>query len=335
LDKLVLLKTQLVEAAKFAKSKRFSHKRLSVILLDNFIEIQLSDLIRQKFRWDGAFYFVQKKYSQEKRNKILNHYDELLKACVKENEISASEQRLLIFCHNIRNNLYHKGKEEVLLTQIVINILQEIIIKHQPIWKNTRGLTVLSHSEKDPYPTKRTGKTLTFFENEESSWINFLNKYFICIDRRRRNSSQLLSDYLIEKLRSINNALSFIKTDYANMFPESKSWNYNDYLLHYSFLNLKHIEIEKIKENSNRKQIKNQLDQLFLTYQKKWSTKKPERLKILKNSSRQLSKLPIEKSIIKFTNLNDEIIMIYEAFSYAAGELDGAIQDAYDRYRGK
>ena len=335
MDKLILLKTQLVEAAKLARSKRFGHKRLSVILLDNFIEIQLSDLIRQKFRWDGTSFFKQKKYPIEKRTKILNHYDELLKTCVKENEISTSELRLLSFCHNVRNNLYHKGKEEILLTQIAINILQEIIIKHQPTWRNTRGLTVLTHSEKDPYPTRKRGTSLIFFENEENAWIKFLTKYFNCVDRRSRNTSKLLSDYLLEKLKRTNNALDFIKKDYVVMFPESQNWGYNDFLLHYSFLNIKYKEIEKIKENKNRTQIKSQLDQLFHTYQKYWTPKKPERLKILKNASRQLAKLPIEKSIIKFTNLNDEIIMIYEAFSYAAGELDGAIQDAYDRYRGK
>ena len=48
MEKTVLLKTQLNEASKFGKSKDFKNQRLSVILLDNFVEIQLRCLIDER-----------------------------------------------------------------------------------------------------------------------------------------------------------------------------------------------------------------------------------------------------------------------------------------------
>lgn len=49
MERVLLLKTQLVEAAKLADSSDFAKQRLAVILLDNFIEIQLSELMKKKF----------------------------------------------------------------------------------------------------------------------------------------------------------------------------------------------------------------------------------------------------------------------------------------------
>jgi len=64
MEKVVLLKTQLVEAARLGRSDDFRMQRLAVILLDNFVEIQLSSLIKEKFRWDSAFTFQEKKYKE-------------------------------------------------------------------------------------------------------------------------------------------------------------------------------------------------------------------------------------------------------------------------------
>lgn len=153
MEKVVLLKTQLAEAATFARSKRFGHKRLAVILLDNFIEIQLSALMQKNFLWDEGL-FSPKKYTLERKTKVLNHYDELLKVCVKEQIITSDELRLLSYCHEIRNNLYHKGEEEKVLTQAAITILYHIIIKYQPHWKSAKNFTAWTNNFEDPYNPK-------------------------------------------------------------------------------------------------------------------------------------------------------------------------------------
>lgn len=335
MDKTILLKTQLIEAAKFAKSDSFGQKRLAVIILDNFIELQLSDIVKQKFRWDGIFYQQEKKYSVERRSKILFDYGELIKTCLKEDIINESEQFFLNFCHNVRNNLYHKGKEEELLTQVAIYLLQSIIVKYQPKWKNTRDLTVFGQNIKDPFHNKRKKVINPFIFNETSDWITFLEKHFICIDRRKKNSSRLLSDYLIQKLKRTNDAIEFLKKESGAFYQSKGVWNYNDTLLYYSYLNINHDKIERIKENKDHIQVRNNLNALFRSYRNSWTPKKQERLKVLKESSLQLSMLEAEKSMVKFITLRNEIVMLYEAFSHAAGDLETEIQNAIDRARGK
>lgn len=334
MDKVVLLKTQLAEAASFARSKRLAHKRLAVILLDNFVEIQLAELIRLKFSWDGEFYFQEKKYPHEKRIKILNHYDELLKTCIKEGIITLEEQRLLSFCHNVRNNLYHKIDEEVLLIQCAIAILHYIITKYQPHWKTARAFTTWTKNSEDPYYSKQTNRSHSS-GNSELSWEEFLKKYFVCVDRRSKNVSKLISEYLIEKIKDTKSDMHFINGEFKIFFPYTKNWDFNDFLLHYSFLNIKHDEIEKIKEIKDRAERKEQYDALFLSYKNDWRYKKKERLKTLEAAYKGLATLPIEKSIEKFFSYKDEIKMINEAFDRAARDLDGAIQNAIDLAREK
>lgn len=333
MDKVVLLKTHLEEAAKFSLSKRFGHKRLAVILLDNFVEIQLNGIIRDKFTWDGIFNLVEKKYSQKRRVIILNHYDELLNTCIKEGLISSDEQRLLLFCHSVRNNLYHKGDEEKILTQIAIIILSNIIIKHQTSWKSARGFTRYSQDIIDPYRPTKEGKPLP--GNSDKDWKSFLNTYFICVDKRIKKPSKLLSDFLIAKVKEIRTNINFIKKESKLFYPIRKDWDYNMFLLHYSFLYLKHNEIEYINENKNKVESKKQHEKLFLSYRSGWRCKKQSRLKAMENSFKELAKLPIEKSIEKFISYKNEIDMIYEAFNHAARDLDFAIQNAIDRARGK
>lgn len=48
MKKSVLLKIQLAEAAKYAIKEELPYKRLAVIMLDNFMELQLSSVIQNK-----------------------------------------------------------------------------------------------------------------------------------------------------------------------------------------------------------------------------------------------------------------------------------------------
>lgn len=128
MEKTIPLKTQLAEAAVFARSYRHAHNRLAVILLDNFLELQLSGMMKQLFHLDRSWYRPYKKHTSAQRNKILRHYNELLRASVRENIISEENKRILSFCHNIRNNLYHQGDEDKLLTQVAVVLLHDVIL---------------------------------------------------------------------------------------------------------------------------------------------------------------------------------------------------------------
>lgn len=334
MDKVVLLKTQLVEAARFGKSEDFRFKRLAVILLDNFIEIQLSALIKEKFNWDGAFIFQNKKYKQKERIKILNYYDELLKTCVKENIINEQELFLLSFCHDIRNNLYHKIGEEELLVNVALRVLNEIIIIRQPEWKNARMFTTYNIKSHDPY---RVNKKTNPFRggNSQIEWKYFLNKYFNFIDNRMATSSSLLSKSLISKIKATRLNYRFLKREFHIFFPYAEDWKFNDYLLHYSFKNVNKDRIEEIKELIGKEKQQQEYDGLFAEYEKKWHAKKYERLKNIEDKAKEMLKLDTYKSLEKYISLRIETNLIYEAIGGAASDLNGAIQFAIDVARGK
>lgn len=56
---LKLLK-QLNEAQKFILRDDVNSKRLALILLDNFVEIQLTAKVEEKFSWDNMMYLLYK-----------------------------------------------------------------------------------------------------------------------------------------------------------------------------------------------------------------------------------------------------------------------------------
>ncbi|ETZ20194.1 hypothetical protein [Pedobacter sp. V48] len=334
MERVILLKTQLVEAAKFARSTQAAHRRLAAILLDNFIEIQLSTLIKQIFRHDEAYYKREKKYSETFRHKVLYNYDELLKLSVVESIITTDECRMLSFCHDVRNNLYHKVGEEKLLIRIAINMLYSIIVKYQPNWKSGRGFTAYTMDTVDPYNDKK-GRFAMFSGNSKDDWDNFLAKHFTCIDRRAKSASRLISDFLVGKMKDAKSALKFVDKEFVIFFPHTKDWDFNKLVLNYAFLNANDNELKRLKEISDAHERDRRFDELAKKYKKSWTFKKPERLTILERKFKELGTLNIERCLEKFMSHREEAFMLHDALSRAAGELDGEIQSAIDRSKGK
>jgi len=179
MEKIILLKTQLVEASKLCKSNHFRYRRMAVILLDNFIEIQLNSSIKSIFKYDGIFKFQEKKYTENNRKYILKNYDKLLDASYKEGFISKQEQYKLTFCHEIRNKLYHLLKEDSLLVEIALTILIDIIKVKQPLWKNAED-GVVYEGATDPFTKYGKNDYAIPSTNSEQEWCYFLNFYFPC-----------------------------------------------------------------------------------------------------------------------------------------------------------
>lgn len=335
MNRLILLKTQLAEAGKYAKSNNYSHKRLAVILLDNFIEIQLSNLIKQKFRWYGVFRFEKKQYLEDKRLKILKYHDELLKACVAEDIITKDEHRLISFCHEVRNNLYHNTDEDELLVQVSLIIFHEIIQFRQPKWKTASDFAVSGEKLDSPFAIKNF-KDLRFSGNHQKGWENFLLKYFYYIDKRKKNGSRILSDFLFNKIKGVRQAINYIQTNKREYyFPYAKDWEYNDFLKYYSFLNIKKHEIEKAKEIEDKIERKKTKENLYLDYNSSWKYSKISRLNSLEKSIKSIAIAPIYTALEKYISLRDEVKIIYDAFTHAATDLSIAIQNTIDYYNGK
>lgn len=334
MEKVTLLKTQLAEAAKFGKSQEFRFQRLAVILLDNFIEIQLSTLIKEKFTWDGAWYFQEKKYKQKHRRKILSYHDELLKTSRDENLIDEKERVLLSFCHEVRNNLYHRIREEELLVNVALRILQTIIYKKQPVWKNASTFTTYTSNTHDPFINLKD-KRLRLDGNSKFDWENFLKTHFNFIDKRKANASKLLSNNMIYKIRRIREYYRFLQEEFSIFFPGSADWDFNDFLLHYSFRILNNDILEEIKEITQKDQRDAEYKEAYKRYLKQWNYKSYSRLKEIAKKANELSMLEIYESLEIYNSLRLELNMIYDSIKMAASELDQSIQLAIDQARGK
>lgn len=111
------------KAVRFANSSVLGHDRMSVMLMDNFVELQLARQMFFKFRSEFLNNYKNLKYPLDKRQEILFNDDKLLKVCHQEGMITAHERIMLAFCHDIRNRLYHRGDDDSLLIKIALHIL--------------------------------------------------------------------------------------------------------------------------------------------------------------------------------------------------------------------
>lgn len=330
MKKLIILKTQLAEAANFARSKRHAHKRLAVILLDNFLEIQLSAMMKNVFRLDGSWYRSNKKHTPPERKKILKYHYELLNACVKENIISVEDKVIISFCHDIRNNLYHQGDEDTILTKVALMLIHEIILRYQLGWKNGQLGFILNKDDIDPYASE--GASPNNADSDEE-WRYFLKKYFNWIDKDEKPPQQMLSEYLLIKLNESEEWFDYIESEHSNHFPRMEGWKFNDYLVHYSFYVIEKEKIETLQSISNSEEMASAFNNLYKAYQKQWKPIKKSRLEILTRESNELTRLPPAKCIEKYLTLREEILLIHAAFKSAAEVIDQLVEEDIERNR--
>ena len=316
MEKVILLKTQLAEAARFGKSKEFRYQRLAGIFLDNFVEIQFNSIAKQKFLFDTELSkFQEKKYTEKYRRRVLNHYDELLKFAVSEGIISEQEKYLLAFCHNVRNNLYHSIKEEKLFVAISIKVLKDIITKKQPHWKNTSLFTAHTGTIIDPYKYKNVTS------NSPEDWTKFLNQYFDFIDKRTLKPSNLLRKFILEKMRATRNNYKFLKNEFADYFPYAEDWGYNEYIYYYYFKTLHAEKLKEINEIEDKKEKDNSRKSLEEEYKNTWKKKKLSRIEAIEKKAKSMSNIDISKSLEIYTSLRDEINLISQGLENAASDL--------------
>jgi len=334
MDKTILLKTQLNEAAKLAKKTDVRYKRLSVILLDNFIEIQLRCLISNRLQLDGLWGYTEKKYKQKQRNKINLYYGELLKACVKEKIITSNNKKLLSFCHEVRNNLYHKINEEELLIKAAIQILYKIITDKQPKWGNGYNTTLILPAKNDPFYNKKNKDASLYNTNSEEEWGYFLNNYFNTLDRRKKNVQRLLSDHIINKINEIKSNIKFtVEGEFSYYFPYAEKWGFNEYCLFFSFFNLNKAKIEELQEDKYT--FKKNYEDLLKKYTVSWKRINSNKLEQFKLLSNKIIKLSISDALEEYLKIKDELNMVSDAFKSASIKLDKEIQFQTDLARGK
>ncbi|SDD67450.1 hypothetical protein [Pedobacter soli] len=331
MERVILLKTQLAEAGKLAKSNEFAKQRLAVILLDNFIEIQLAELMKNRFSRDDWFTSRPPKYSYTLRKKILYNYDDMLKACISEHIITREERDTLSFCHDVRNNLYHQAKEELLLTTIALRFLTDAILKYQPDWRSGRDFMSINMTTKDPYLTNSDIKP-GWAANSKEEWVAFLEKYFTFQTDQVKGISAMVSEHLLNKVGIAKGYYQFLLEEQGNF--SSDDWKLNEYLIFYSFYNAKEFELKNLKAGNDSLSYNDGHKKMILAYKKNWTYVKPTRLDTLENTFKQIIKLSPHKALCKLIAFRTEMNMIFDALGNAAHALDAEIESQIERLRG-
>lgn len=321
MEKVILLKTQLVEAARFGKSKDFRYQRLAVIFLDNFVEIQLNSIAKQKFLFDTELAkYQEKKYLEKYRKKVLTYYDELLKFSFNEKIIDDQEKYLLSFCHDVRNNLYHSIKEEELFVTISLKILHDFITNKQPIWKSASLFTSYTIKTQDPFKIKNISS------NSKEDWVHFLEKKFNFVDKKTLGPASLVGKFILDKMAIAREDYKFLKNEYSDYFPFAKDWEFNEYIYYYYFKSLyaeKLKDLDEIKDVIEREEMRRQLEE---NYKSTWKKKRFSRIEALENKARSMSSSNIYKSLEIYISLRDEINLICLGLKNAAEDLNYQIE---------
>lgn len=336
MKKSVLLKIQLAEAAKYAIKEELPYKRLAVIMLDNFMELQLSSVIQNKPSVKHlAFTKEDRRKERSELEKAFKSYDALLKLAEKREVITGEERYQLAFCHTIRNNLYHHAQEELLLMEVALIILHEIIIRKQPKWKN--GSMWYSYGSKDTDPFYEKDKEEPHFisGNTEEEWKKFLEKHFVLFEKNAPNIQIFLSQSILEKIGEIRDWYEFIKPEYHLFFPWAEDWDFNDYVMNYTFQRKLREMPEGIEEELCKDEKLDEIVDKHTEFASNWKRKDMKRVTAIEEKAKEMINLPAFKALERYINLQPDLLLIYYALRDAASDLDGKIQLAIDIARGK
>lgn len=333
--KCVLLKIQLAEAAKYAAKDEIPYKRLAVIMLDNFIELQLSSLLKLG---DFRGYIPNKqermKYAAETRQG-LQSYDKLIALSKKRGIIEEDERYMLDFCHTVRNNLYHHAKEEKLLMDVALRMLHDTIIKRQPTWKNASMGTAFMTGDEDPFFEKRRSGPYFMDYNSEKEWTEFLKKHFTFIDKKAPTIDVLLSQNILEKTATIRDYYKFLDGEYSIFYPYANDWGFNEFVMNYSFPKIYARELESINRIEDKEERENAKVDLHAEHIRRWKRKDMRRITGIEKQAKGMKDLSDYHALQRFRSLQPDLLLIYYSLENAVSDLDGAINLARDIARGK
>ncbi len=286
---------QIEHALGFARSSTLANKRLAVILFDNLIELWLVNQQERAFENDNLWHSIgQGKWPMAKRRETTRYFNEILKFSSNELGIlSQKEKRQLMFCHSMRNILYHKGRVESKLIEATIGIyypiIKEKLLQREPFLMPDVFLMEDYHSVM--IEKKR------FHEPKSDSWKISVNKVLEtgAVDT---NVPLLFRDYLLDKIEVIEYFLEVLKQD----SPDFKG--YDQILMLAAFDRKIKSNLEEISDRKTRDAISNAL---FPVFKSKWKSHPINKLSHYKERSESLVKLDNGDALERFL-LIDKVI---------------------------
>lgn len=111
-----------------AKNCVETNPRLSIVILDNLVEIILFNLIQDNAMFD----YLEKDDNAKSRINLYTYFDKKIRYAVKKEHIDSHAYDLLLIFHKIRNKIYHSNQEISIgkaLAKYYYKIVEEIFTK--------------------------------------------------------------------------------------------------------------------------------------------------------------------------------------------------------------
>lgn len=329
MDNIYKLKVQLEEAARYANSTVMGHDRLAVIVMDNFIELQLGKQMAFKFRIEYLNDYKNLKYPLDKRKEIFFNHDKLLKVCHQEGLISAHERKMLQFAHDVRNRLYHRGEENGLLIKAALYILHDIILNKQTNWGGGTDIIGVPMDADFEHPfTKKRKKELgprAYETGSEEDWSDFL-KYKFDIIEHDQSPSFLLADFLRSGVAHFNSSIKFALGD------KYKKTEFDKAFQQYSFKIKCQDRLQELKEMNDKVKAKTEHDGLYKQYLQSFKPIDINRIKGIESLAQKIEKLPTGEALEKYLSVRDEFFLIVHAFDFAAQDKRRELEEIVDKH---
>lgn len=328
---------QLNEAQKYILRNDINTKRIAIILLDNFVEIQLYELVSNRFSWSNYLYssykridaeYPYKHYTKKEQEKALKYHDSLLKVALNEGFIDDEDINELTFAHEVRNKAYHRFEEEKTLTRVGIYLLYCVICKRQKIWGGGKSFTTYSSNDllDNEYTYFNIKNTIIGFSWEQY-WPSFYQDFFRVEELETFDASKAISDFVLNILDETNDSIDFIQDFMKDDF------NFNELLSEYYFWKM--IE-QQFEENRIANDDRNDLIiSLRNDFKKKFRKQRSNKIEILIERATELAFLSINEVLLKYNNLMTEVNYFNEAFCSIHSDIEDHIQNEIDRFRGK
>lgn len=338
--RVLALLTQLNKAKEFLLEDTIYGTRFAVVLLDNFVEVQILEMLNNKFSTDNWMQFtrakagledIKKDYSITEQQKILTHCDEAIKAAAKLEIITQVQKELLLFAHNVRNAVYHAYHEEEALVNAAAYILYSIIITEQPKWGNGKGCTSYYSSDPVLKGFEKFGLRSSVFDWMRD-WDGFIDSFFRIQKWDSFNVPKTLSDFLISIIDIGIEHIDFVGA------LNNEGCNYDETLRDYSFEVFQDAKIREIFENDNLsfEERVSQTSDLYDQYCKKWKPQQACMIHRLKKRAEDLAKEhSLLKTVQKYTSLKVDVDLICKSYASLVSDIETKIDLAIDIARGK
>lgn len=346
-------------AIKLSNSLLPQERQIAVIIFDQLIEVTLYNTVKSIFDWNFPSNNATVKPDSKERKNILYNYDALIKYAKKLDYLDPLDESLLSFTHSIRNEIYHKGAEDVKNTNLALSIYFNFIERRKEFLATTNGLTNMSTDPGYDVIDFGQGGLSTNIIERLTNGAEYFSRAFDFLLQSRCDSERfqdLAYTYFTEAIRNIESDIQYLQSNYRNLnfysalmtstFYEiapfmaefiqkkRKPRSIDSILLTAGFFR---VHEDEINDLSTRRERNSLAKKLFKESRRGLHGKYPHwvNLQRIKTRVEKLKTERIDTAIQNFVNLNKTVELFSLDLGFATMIMSGYEMWLFDYYRDK